>query len=278
MKKNLIIVNRFIIPTLLLLFISIVFQSPMAAQQQTKKGRWFIKHNAGSLEYISSDYRIFDGAGVLANQQKEHGLNFRTSFSATDYGDVYYYNTTYETPGVPSTKNRGFRITLEPVGGIFIKDNLLVGASLRIGMSRYRFLYDKTDQRIRSTTLGLGPFVRYYFRGTEKARFFGGLESRYTFSKDRNPTTTISGGDRYESNDNTDETEFMVQPHVGYAWFVGKRWSFELQSYYQYRRRHSDNIRRSSKNGMMQAGYPVISEEKFKAMAIGLSAGIGFSI
>lgn len=278
MKKIVSIACDLAKPSLIILFTLLLFQSALIAQRQIKKGRWFIKHNAGTVEYLSSEQKLFDDAGVLTLHQKEHGLNFYSSLSGPDYGDLSYNNITYEEPGTPSNKNRGFRISLVPVAGIFIRDNLLIGASVKINVNRIRFTTYNTDQRIHSTSLGIGPFVRYYFRGTEKARFFGGLESRYIFTKDRVPTTRTMGADRYKSNNDTDETELLVEPHVGYAWFVGKRWSFELQAAYRYRTTKSDNIFNSIKNGTVQPGYPIISEQKQKSTAISLNVGVGFSI
>lgn len=278
MKKISIIVSRSVIPSLLLFVTSIVFQSSLTAQQQTKKGRWFIKHNAGSLEYISNEYKLFDGAGVLVTQQKERGLRFSSSFSGPDYGDLGYYNTSYDEPGAPKNRSRGFRISIAPVAGFFIRDNFLVGASVRINVNRNRFTSDNSDQHINTTSLGMGPFVRYYFRGTEKARFFGGLESRYTFTKDRVPSIRAVGADRYRSDNDTDEMELFLEPHLGYAWLAGKRWSFELQTAYRYQSTKSDNTFKSTKNGTMQPGYPVLSETKQRSTAISVSAGIGFSI
>jgi len=278
MKKILIIVRPSIISSFLLLLISIVFQLPAIAQQQTKKGRWFIKHNAGSLDYISNEYKFLDDGGVVVAQQKERGLRFFSSFSGPDYGDLSFYSTSYDQPDAPKMKNRGFRFFIEPVAGVFIRDNVLVGASVKINVNRNRFTTDSSDQRINTTSLGIGPFVRYYFRGTEKARFFAGLESRYAFTKDRVPNTRTVGADRYRSDNNTDETELFLEPHFGYAWFVGKRWSFELQAGYRYRNSKSENTVKATKNGTMRPGYPVLSETKQKSTAISFSAGVGFSI
>jgi hypothetical protein len=278
MKKILIIAYRSAIPSFVLFLTVMLFQSPLQAQQQTKKGRWFIKHNAVGFQYKTDEQRVINSAGVLLSLQRQRELGFFTSFSGPDYGDLNADHTTFEEPGKPDAKYRNFNIVLEPVAGVFVQDNFLLGASVRIRAGYSKFNVTSTQQRFRNVSLGLGPFVRYYFGGTDKARFFGGLESRYTFSRDVSVSNSTSGADKFRSDSRNNDTEIILSPHTGYAWFAGKRWSFELQVGYRYRSNTSEEIYTLNKNGTTQPGYPTRREIHSKSSGVILSAGIGLSI
>lgn len=171
-------------------------------------------------------------------------------------------------------------ITLQPVGGIFINDNLLLGASVFINIESAK--QERSDinaeGKTKTRAVGIGPLVRYYFGGTEKARFFAGLESRYTFTNYDDVAITTNAVNTARQAFDVDWRTLMVNPHVGYAWFAGKRWSFELCADYSYESEKRDNIFSYQVNGVMQTGYPQLSNQDRKTSRISLNAGIGLSI
>lgn len=60
--------------------------------------------------------------------------------------------------------------TLRPDYGVFVIDNLCVGASLSGTLSRYNDSYSLNDQELNNVakSLGIGPFVRYYLAFNNK--------------------------------------------------------------------------------------------------------------
>ena len=248
------------------------------AQQQIMKGRWFISHSIGGFAYTSDHTKIYNGAGVLEDDIKDTRYGFFTSFSGPDYGDIEVSRRNYESNTVDTRINR-FNIVLEPVAGKFINDNLLLGASIYINIdnSKQERKDADVDGKSKKRAIGIGPLVRYYFAGTDKARFFAGLESRYTFTNYDDENLTTTGANTTRQAFDVDWRTLMVNPHAGYAWFVGKHWSIELRADYRYETEDRDQTLAYQVNGVMQTGYPQITRHDRKINRISLNAGIRFS-
>jgi hypothetical protein len=260
--------------------IIILISFSATAQQQTKKGRWFIMHSFGGLMHETEKSKEYNGAGTLVNTAEITEFGFRSNFSGPSYGNLQVIDTRYESNAQNFDLNQ-FGITLQPVAGIFINDNFLLGASLYINVDNSKRSDENnnnTVSKVRSNGLGLGPLVRYYFGGTEKRKFFAGVESRYSFQKYRGTSTSVNGADTYLQQQESDNNTLRATPHIGYAWFMGKRWSFELHLDYHYEKITRDSRLSSAVNGVQQTGYPQQSTQKITITRPGFYAGIGFSI
>jgi outer membrane protein len=93
---------------------------------------------------------------------------------------------------------------LSPDAGFFISNNLALGAAF----STTIFVIEgETDTRI-----GLAPFVRYYFGGSEKVKLF------------------VHGQAGFEVDDS--DVSFVGKAHFGVAWFVVKNVALEASAGY----------------------------------------------
>ena len=75
--------------------------------------------------------------------------------------------------------NKGFSINLFPRVGYFITDNFAVGAEVDIYFYNNKGNFynsagvKSSDSKTTEVSLGVGPFVRYYFAGDNRSRFYG---------------------------------------------------------------------------------------------------------
>lgn len=91
-----------------------------------------------------------------------------------------------------------------PLAGFMVTDNLMVGASLGL------VLYGGDDS---GSSIGIGPFVRYYLPGENSARFFGQAGIDYS---------------SFDPGDNFDATSsFGFNLGVGMDYFINKHVAFE---------------------------------------------------
>ncbi|HEX2628593.1 MAG TPA: hypothetical protein VHM26_06275 [Chitinophagaceae bacterium] len=250
------------------------------AQQQTKKGRWLVMHSFGGFEYETEKTKTYNGAGTLTDVTTIKDVGFKSTFAGPNYGQLTVNGIRYESNNDKFNINR-FAITLQPVAGIFIKDNFLLGASVLISVDNgKRTEKDGTDEysTTRLNSLGLGPIARYYFGTTDKRGFFAGVESRYSFQKYRGKGVRVSGGTTAITLQDADINTLMATPHIGYAKFLGKRWSFELRLNYHYERMTRDNRLSFAIDGVQQTGYPQLNKQKTTTTRPSLYAGVGFSI
>lgn len=121
-------------------------------------------------------------------------------FSQTEKGDwLVGGNFTLNT-------TRNTTISLTPNAGYFFARNFAMGGNVRLS-------YDKSGD-LELTTLGIGPFVRYYF-GKNNLRPFGLVEYNFTSIKAKSgeSSTTSNGG------------EFFIGP--GLAAFVNEHVAIE---------------------------------------------------
>lgn len=237
-------------------------------------------HSFGGLMHETEKSREYDGAGTLLNTAEITEFGFRSNFTGPDYGSLKVIDIRYES-NIQSFDLNQFGFTLQPVAGIFINDNFLLGASLYINVDNSKRSEENTNSTVlktRSNGLGLGPLARYYFGGAEKRKLFAGVESRYSFQKYRGTSTSVNGANTAIQQQETDNNTLRVTPHIGYAWFLGKRWSFELHLDYHYEKITRDSRLSFAVNGVQQTGYPQLSNQKITITRPGLYAGIGFSI
>jgi hypothetical protein len=116
---------------------------------------------------------IFNGAFA---QLKKGNLLVETSFGNIGYSK---YDNKSESLGT-SSKNDGSNISfnLYPRVGLFISDKFVVGAELDIYTNSSKYNYFNTtgvktsDSKSSNTSLGLLPFVRYYFAASKNGKSF----------------------------------------------------------------------------------------------------------
>ncbi|MBN2863822.1 MAG: outer membrane beta-barrel protein [Bacteroidales bacterium] len=111
---------------------------------------------------------LITGQSVNAQFEKGKIMAGVTSAISSGCGD---YGTSLLSFGVMTIKyksssgessegDKGFVFNLMPRVGYFIIDNLVVGADLLVG---YYSMKDDEGDKWTETTLGIGPFVRYYY-------------------------------------------------------------------------------------------------------------------
>lgn len=118
-------------------------------------------------------------------------------------GNISITNTKSETSQQGLTSNsetKGFGFAIFPKAGYFITDDLVLGASLSFGVSSsksegYNSNGIRTSESKSSTSyVGLSPFLRYYFKGTDKLRFYGQLQAGYDMDlSDKYDTKSYNG-------------------------------------------------------------------------------------
>jgi hypothetical protein len=137
----------------------------------------------------------------------------------------YYKPTTLSGPSL-------FNVSINPGFGYFVIDNLAVGMNATI--SYYK------QYNIKSTILGVGPYVKYYFNNG----LF--LKAETSFSRLHN----VNWG-------SSKEKDYSLIPGLGYAFFINQKISLEPCLSYKYSH--------SSHNGgtMIEAFSGVLFEFKF---------------
>ncbi|KUG06146.1 hypothetical protein ASU33_01910 [Solirubrum puertoriconensis] len=81
-----------------------------------------------------------------------------------------------------------------PSAGVFVLDNLALGAGLDLAYSRYQFgQASNASFSDRTLQYGLAPFARYYFLGSERHKLFGQLTASASHISARRVTESSAG-------------------------------------------------------------------------------------
>jgi hypothetical protein len=126
------------------------FLTPNMLWAQLKKGNYLVEGNFGNIGLSKSDYK---------------------------------YETGGTTPTTSSGDSKNTSIGIYPRAGIFVADKLVIGTEFSIYLysnknNSFNTTGAKTNEsKSSSTSLGLLPFVRYYFASSKdgKSMFFGQL-------------------------------------------------------------------------------------------------------
>jgi outer membrane protein W len=121
--------------------------------------------------------------------------------------------------GNTQTDGKWTNFSLEPQFGYFIIDNLAVGASLDLGLSKWKDDADSDDDKT-YTSIEIQPTVRYYLPqniffqgqvgfGTAKSKFGSGNVDEYKYNT---LSWALAAGYAYFLNDNV-----AIEPMVGYG-------------------------------------------------------------
>ena len=131
-----------------------------------------------------------------------------------------------EKVGRTTTDGYGYsELYLNPNVGIFIIDNLAVGAKLNMSAYQSR-LKDglnlgggrRDDYKSRGTSLTLGPWARYYFPVGTKSAFFGEVNTGFGFRSNR--YNTVDGSGRVVTITNPTSALFQLGLGPGYTYFI----------------------------------------------------------
>lgn len=218
-----------------LLLMAILFSQITAyAQYQVQKGHWFIGHTIGGYAFTKMVWKASHNGGPDEGYTSRNNA-FELGFSGPDWGsaEIGSNRSTDESTGNESKQN-STAITLRPQAGYFVRDNLMIGASALMGLETEKSIGPGSSGRGRSWALGIGPMMRYYFGKNSKRKFFTGFESRFDMarSKEKHYYSDNFEGDRNEYD--TKGSNEMIMPFVGYALFLGKRWTTEMRADYTY--------------------------------------------
>jgi hypothetical protein len=268
MKTYVIITALFFIPILL------------PAQQQVKKGRWFIGHSIGGPAYETTSYKTYD-KGALVGHTKLSGLFFNLSFTAPNWGGIAA--NSYQQDNIMTgdeMDSKGMSIILQPTAGFFVQDNLVIGASILLSASSSRSEYTNNDGSSQASSFGagIGPLIRYYIGDRTKSKPFVGLESRFTLYSFKQKANNSQMATVYRSERDQDNKNLMVLPQLGYAWFPGKRWALELRLEYKYIHTKVESVERSFTNNVMNMDYPRRSSSTETRYGVGVTAGVAFTL
>ncbi len=114
--------------------------------------------------------------------------------------------------------NSSYNFYLSPMAGKFLSDKVALGARINLGLTGYK--NDMVnDTRKTEYSIGLNPFIRYYFIGWNKLSLFsqGNINVTYTATKNKNNGTT--------TNDHSNVFALNCYPGLSYA--ISDRLSFE---------------------------------------------------
>ncbi len=139
--------------------------------------------------------------------------------------------------------SNSLNISLSPQAGYFVFDNLAVGMTLPFSL-----IIDKaevtvdgqiTSSKKRTNTVGLGPFVRYYF-GQSAIRPFVEAGANYRITSAKTKTAAI------ETSSN--ESSYSLSGSAGLAYFISSNVGLETKLGYTYFR--GDNLNKYSTLGL----------------------------
>jgi hypothetical protein len=143
-----------------------------------------------------------------------------------------------------------FSISLSPDVGIFLADNIALGASVQLSYS--------SGDHFTNSSLGLYPFFRYYFGGSETNKAFGQINAGFGHQWSK---STSSGFENKNSYNNTN-----VGIGVGMVHFITEQVGLEaLLAYNHYSNNSGSNISSSSKGYLtLNVGFQIYLPAKGK--------------
>lgn len=109
--------------------------------------------------------------------------------------------------------------SISPTAGLFLKDNLVIGTSLRYGYAKTRDLSNFEKQ----TNYAFIPFVRYYLNITTDFKFF----TEFTVTAGMGRSKGLNNYDNQHFKKKTQEFGAGIAP--GLAFLPAKRWSVDLR-------------------------------------------------
>lgn len=218
MKKNQILS----LPIIILLIIS----TSNTLTSQTKKGNWLTEGNLGNIN--------------LSNNKNESTSGTNTSKS----------------------ENQGYYISLYPRVGYFINDNFVLGTTLNFSYqsNKYKSYWDNGvksyDGVYSGSSVGLSPFLRYYFTKNSKNRLYGQLGGGMNIDIFRNDaaTTFYGNGDISGTYKNPSKGQVVSgEALIGFNHFFTDNVAFNSSIGYNYGKRTQNTTSNSTYGGITNA-------------------------
>lgn len=164
-------------------------------------------------------------------------------------------NLSYATAKQQPTR---YSVALYPTAGVFVANNVLLGAALGIAHERYKIKNVSGFTGYSAWEYGLTPFVRLYLPGAGAHRFFGQLQagvSRYTY-RENLYRPSIGGPNDVRSTD----TYGMAAAALGYNYFLTPGAALEVTA--GYTRNFTDTYNVSKGEFNIRAGFSVFLSSK----------------
>ncbi|GAB3889026.1 outer membrane beta-barrel protein [Spirosoma agri] len=143
-------------------------------------------------------------SGVLATAQTEKGRwNVGVSVGNFSYQD----NKNADT--------KTFTGNLSPSVGYFVANNLLIGTGVPLSLSTSKQGNNPYVSKYASTSVGLSPFVRYFF-GAAKLKPYVGLSYSHSFVRNTYNSSAFS------TDFSSDGYSIALVPTLGVAYFINQ--------------------------------------------------------
>lgn len=204
----------------------LVISIPKTLKAQTQKGSWFAEGNLGNVN--------------LSNNKDE-----------STFGSNFW-----------KSENKGYFISLYPRIGYYINDNLVLGTTLNFNYqsNKYKFYWNngvKSYDGIRyGSSIGLSPFLRYYFTKNSNNRFYGQLGGGINIDMYRNDegTTFYETGDISGTYKNSSNGQGVTgEALIGFNHFFNNNVAFNSSIGYNYVKKMLSTISNSTYGGITNA-------------------------
>lgn len=226
---------------------------------------------------------------IVVTQFSQAQLSKGNWFVEGSLGNIYTTKSESETTNsglLYTGENKNFSINVYPRMAYFVTDNFAVGVTTGLGFNSSNSENTNpngiktSDSESASSYFDMEPFVRYYFPGKEKIRFYGqagaGMSfelSRKTEGSNYNGTTgalTSSYTYDYPKKYNT----FIAEAMVGINYFFSDRVAFNSAIGYMYQ-----NSKQTSKSTNTPAGgSPTVYEVDYTNKYTRINWNFGFTI
>lgn len=197
--------------------------TPKSLISQIKKGNWLVEGNLGNISILNNKNEF--GSGVITSK----------------------------------SENQGYYISLYPRIGYFLNNNLVLGTTLNFSYrSSKNILYwtngvKAIDAVSNGGSIGLSPFLRYYFTTNSKNRFYGQLGGGMDIDMFQNyeSNTYNETGEKSESYKNpSNGQDISGEALIGFNHFFTDHVAFNSSLGYNFSQRTQYNIYSSINNGI----------------------------
>lgn len=261
----------------LFLLTCLIMQLTIHAQYQVQKGRWIISHTIGGFSSSKQDYKQYFEEELMGDFTIKN-TGFQLAFIGPDWGSAYISSSKYSDNRYGSeTKESGAGFYLQPQAGYFIRDNLMIGAGILIGIETSKYEDGDEVGKERYLALGLGPILRYYIGKNQKRKPFVGFESRFDFIREKDIEDDTDGQMMEYFDYRTNGSRVMIKPYAGYAWFLGKRFTAEARIEYFVGKETTKRTTNFYVDGSLDSDYPQSGKFEIARSSIGLNIGISYT-
>lgn len=200
----------------------LIISIPKTLISQIKKGNWLVEGNLGNISILN--------------------------------------NKNESTSGVNTSKseNQGYYISLYPRIGYFLNNNLVLGTTLNFSYRSSKNILNWTNGMkafegvSNGGSIGLSPFLRYYFTKSSKNRFYGQLGGGMDIDIFQNyeANTYNERGEKSESYKNpSNGHDISGEALIGFNHFFTDHVAFNSSLGYNYSQRTQTTIYSSIYNG-----------------------------